>query len=181
MAEPEQRREDPAAVERGGGDQVEQRQDPVDEREPRQRRPEQAGRAERRQRERADTDCSRETDTRRGAGGGDAELGARRGRLASELGDPAEHPEGDAVDLHTVAASDQRVGDLVREHRGEEQSCRDEPDDPVRGRGLAGELGREAVGGKAQSEQPRDQQEAEVQPDGDPEDPAQANAAASHR
>ena len=180
MAEPEQRREDAAAVERRRRDQVEQGEDPVDQREPRQRRPQQPGCAEHRQRERAEAERRRKADARRGPGRGNAELGTGRGRLAPELGDPAQHPQGDAVDLHAVAARDQRVGDLVREHRGEEQSCRDEPDEPVRGRGLARELGREPIGGEAQGEESRDQQEAQVEPHRDPEDPSQANAAHTH-
>ena len=181
VAEPEQRREDAAAVERRRRDQVEQGEDPVDQREPRQRRAEQAGSAEHRQRERAEAERRREPDARRRAGRGDAQLGAGRGRLAPELGHAAQHPQGDAVDLHAVAARDQRVGDLVREHRGEEQSCRDESDEPVRGRGLARELRREAIGGEAQGEQSRDQQQAQVEPHRDPEDPTQTNAAHTHR
>ena len=73
----------------------------------------------------------------------DAELLARVARFGAELGDTAEHPEGDAVDGLTLPAGHDRVRELVREDRPEEQEhcehCGGEVG-AVRVRGEGGEL-----------------------------------------
>ncbi len=48
---------------------------------------------------------------------GDPELGAGAGEHAAELGDPAEEPQCDSLDLHPLAARDERVAVLVQEQR----------------------------------------------------------------
>ena len=55
------------------------------------------------------------------AGRGERELGARRARLAAGAREAAERPQVDPVDRHALAARDERVPELVRDDRGEEQ------------------------------------------------------------
>ena len=54
----------------------------------------------------------------------DAQIGARRTGISLEFGDATEQPEPDALDLDSVAASEDRVCHLVGEHRGQEQDGR---------------------------------------------------------
>ena len=54
-------------------------------------------------------------------GGGDAELGAGRGRLGAHVHQAAEEEQVDAGDLDPLAAGGERVAELVDDDRAEEQ------------------------------------------------------------
>ena len=69
----------------------------------------------------SEEEADAERDARGRAGGRDPELRAGGRHRAAELGDAAEQPERDALDLHPVAPGDDRVRELVGEQRGEEE------------------------------------------------------------
>lgn len=61
----------------------------------------------------------------------DAQICSRRGRLAAEQADPAEHPERDPLHGEAVRAGDQRVRELMRKQRAKEDQRGEQPGKPV--------------------------------------------------
>ena len=106
----------------------------------------------------------------------DPELRARRAEHPAELGDAAEQPERDPLDLHPLPPRLERMAELVQEQRGEEDRRGRECHDDVRAvretRVLVGEdAGRERPDDQREDDQPRP-----VDPDLDPGDAAEADA-----
>ena len=71
--------------------------------------------------------------TGQGAHDGDPKVRPRSSRLTPELGDAAEEPQHDALDLDAVAAGHQRMCQLVSQQRGQEQHRGDDRGDHVGG------------------------------------------------
>ena len=112
---PHDRPEYPAAIQRRAGEKVEHRQEPVEHPEIGQHDHPHLGSAGPTHRERP-TECSQPyAETGRRTCSSDAELSARPGWVPRQLRHTTEHPQRDALDAHTVAAGDDRVGELVSE------------------------------------------------------------------
>jgi hypothetical protein len=135
---PQDRAEDPPSVERESRYQVEGAQDGVDRSQVRRHgarraeRPDAAGGAEqqadagrraRRLRDQPEQAGQREAGQRPDRR--DQELVARAADLAAEARDAAEDEQRDAADAQTARLGDQRVAELVGEHRGVQQQRRD--------------------------------------------------------
>ncbi|GAA3143416.1 hypothetical protein GCM10020001_077940 [Nonomuraea salmonea] len=108
----------------------------------------------------------------------DLQVGARRTRLAAQLGDTAEQPQGDLRHLDAVAACGHRVGQLVGEQRGHEQDGGDQPGQQVDRRRVAGEDDREPPERQPCDQDDDDDQHADVEPDPDSGDAAKRNRGA---
>ncbi len=155
---PEDRPEDAPAVEREGGQQVEDREHQVQEPEVRQdddQRRRRAGalgehaRAVEQGGERAAHDRS---------GDGHQELRPGVRRLAAELGDAAEDEEGDAADRHVEAPGDQRMRQFVQDQRCEEEDRADKRHGPVGRRRLAfQDRGKDGLGERPDDDRHEDQ------------------------
>lgn len=92
----------------------------------------------------------------------DAQIGVGRAGISLELGDATEQPEPDALDLDTVAASEDRVCHLVGEHRRQEQDGRGHRGGQVGDGASAGQDGGEAAGREAENQDRDDQDRTDV-------------------
>ena len=111
----------------------------------------------------------------------DEGVGARRGRLALQLGQPAQHPQGDPSDPDAVVPRGHRVRDLVGEKGREEQRRHHHAGDPVaRGR-RAGQAGGELHRGDEDGEEHHGDDDGPVRLDRDAEPPAQRHTGAERR
>jgi hypothetical protein len=77
--------------------------------------------------------CQPGAQARRRARHGDPRVGPGSGRLAAELGDPAQGPRRDGGDRDAVAAGHQRVRELVGQQRGHERGRARDGRGPIRG------------------------------------------------
>ena len=169
---PERRAQHAAAVERQRREQVEGEQEQVRHPEPADDPVDHVRQLEPRGERDAD-EPDRERHER--PGDRDPELGAGRGEHALELRHAAEEPQRDPVDLHPLAPGHERVPELVREQRGEEEHRgRDRADE----RAGAGEPDVPVL--EVALDRPDDEREddepAPVDADLDPGDAAEADA-----
>ena len=167
LAPPEDRAEQPAAVEREGGHQVEHPQGRVDEGEPAEEVGDQ-WRARSHEPEPSGDDRHREA----GQGPDPRDQGLRAGalRLAVQARHAPEQPQGDAGHLHTAAPCHQSVGQLVGEQARVERGGAGQRREPVSGSCLAGDLLREQVHREGPRDQAENEDQAPVQADLDAED-----------
>jgi hypothetical protein len=170
---PQQRPQQPAAVERGRRDQVEQGQRDVDDGEVVQDGHGQSAGAGQPRQDGGRREQRGEDETGQRADTGDAELRPRGPRAAAQPGDPAEQPQRDALHLDPVAPGDQRVGQLVREERGEEGRRGHQGGGGVGQAAAAGQDQREPAQRQATGDDQHDHQDAGVHADPDAGDAAQ--------
>ena len=96
------------------------------------------------------------------------------GVLASpELGDAAEEPQHDALDLDAVAAGHQRMGQLVGQQRGQEQHRGNDCGDHVGGDAAVRKGGGQLAGREPTHQDHHDEKHTGVDPDLDAGDAAQ--------
>jgi hypothetical protein len=123
----------------------------------------------------------RDREARYRADNGDDELGPWPVRLALELRHPSENVQRDPRHRDPVAARRHRVGELVQEHRGEQQERGQEPPGPMAGERDVGQHVGEIADREAPREQSEDGQPAHVGSHRDPEDPEQRRRTAHQR
>src|SRR6185312_874626 len=182
---PHERAQDPAAVQRVGGDQVEEEHDRVhrhEEAERQQHRRDVRARAEQRRVDEAMRADEREADEhaqnddrqrRERSGAGDLQLLARAAAFAAQQREPAERGDRDAGDVDPVAAGGERVAQLVHDDRREQQQRardRGQVGGPVRAAERALERARQQEDHDEQHDEP-----AEVDADADAEDARELN------
>jgi hypothetical protein len=186
---PDDRAQDPAAVEREGGHDVQQEHEGVRDRgEAQDDRDQRAGvEAQRRgvgeliagQRIAERAEDQRQHERHDGAGGGDAELLARRDAVAVGAHEAAEEEQVDADHADPLAPRGERVPELVGDDRAEEQRRGEHRGDEAVA--VAGDRRLERV---AQDDDPEEQDDEprRVRADAEPEDPRQGDggAAAEH-
>jgi hypothetical protein len=134
---PQGRSEDPAAVERGGWDEVEQPEHDVDPRQPAQRGDDEARNPSEFQ---SHGDGARDQAQQKADGGADAcdaKISSGRSGLASQGGDASEDPQGQAVNLDALPPSDECVAHLVGEERRVEGGAGDDGGGEVRAVGAS--------------------------------------------
>lgn len=169
---PQDRTQDPSAVERQRRQEVEGEQHQVDVAEP-------GGDAVDRVRKPSPGDPDRgetEHERDRGAGDRDPELRPGRRELAAETGDTSEQPERDALDLHPLPLRHERVAELVGEDRREEERRGGGGHADVRAVGEPGILRREDPAGERPHDHREDDEQAPVDPDTDPADGPEVEA-----
>ena len=149
----------PAAVQWSPGEQVEDGQDQIDQAEPADEGTDDRAGADEECRTDAD-DAHEEADG--GPDAGDLGLDPGAGKLAFELGKATEEPEGDRVDLETMAPTHEGVAQLVSQDRPEEADGSCYPADEVLDVGPSLDHGRENATGERKRDQPGDDQHRPV-------------------
>ena len=165
---PEGAAQQPSSVHREGGNQVEEREDQVDQGQVLRHR---RGRRAHERQGRARVEEARESQAHQGAGRRHPELGPPVPGVLLELGDASEDEQGDRPGAQAVAQGDDGVPQLVEDDRDEEEKRRHEALRPVGGGREIGILRREVARRQGPDDQAEDDQPAEVEVDRDPDHP----------
>lgn len=166
----------PAAVERSTGEEVESGDNDVDDGEPHQRCDRQRRESESVHRESKGTGCQTYRKTGRRPDSCDPGFGAGIGRLTLELGYAAEQPQHDTGDADAVPPGNERVGKLVDEDACNQAGGREGACQPVGTVAVAVCLGRQHDRCQRPRQQPDDHEDAPADANLDTGDAAQRPA-----